>query len=769
MPRLEGSVESIVFRNEDSHYTVARFRPNDSGRLLRDDLTTIVGALPGVQVGELLSVEGEWETDPRYGRQLHVISFVQRLPASPEGIVRYLSSGLIKGVGPKKAQKIVDHFGEQTLAILEQQPERLSEVKGISAKDREQIITAWTAQEEIKELHLFLQSHDVSLNLATRIYKQYGQASIGVVRENPYQLADEVYGVGFRTADEIAVKLGLPLDSQPRLAAGLKYALAQAANEDGHCFLPARDLLERASEMLHATPEQLAPALGTLRGGRDIFIEPPFTPDPALHAQVSPEAILEPQNASPEEEAARQHVYFAPFWHAEQGSVRLLRILNRTSGQLPPVAQATWEAVFAFLAERRSIILTDKQREAVQMAYSRKVSVLTGGPGTGKSTSLRALLMVLRKRRARVALAAPTGRAAKRLTEATGAMSMPAKTLHRLLEFVPHDNSYLRNEENPLPYDFVIVDEVSMVDILLFYHLLKALPPTAHLLLVGDADQLPSVGPGNVLRDLLRSEAIPCVRLTDLFRQAAASQIIVNAHRINAGQMPALKAEPHSDFYFVAEEDPARVQRRLLDFVQNRIPRHYHFNPLSEIQVLTPMYKGLVGVSLLNEELQQRLNPNTAGMLEWGGHAYRLGDKVMQIRNNYDKGVFNGDVGWIRQINKANSTLTVEFQEEAGPLFVEYEFHELDELVLAYAVTIHKSQGSEYPAIVVPLVQQHYMLLQRNLLYTAITRAKRLCLIIGQPRALEVAVKNDRVALRNTALAERLQAMLSLHKLPTGE
>ncbi len=762
MPKLEGSVESIVFRNEDNHYTVARFRPNESGHLLRtNELTTIVGALPGVQVGELLAIEGEWETDPRYGRQLHVMSFVQRLPASPEGMVRYLSSGLIKGIGPKKAKKIVDHFGEQTLAILEQQPERLDEVKGISAKDRTQIISAWNEQAEIKELHLFLQSHEVSINIATRIYKQYGQEAVRVVRENPYKLADEVYGIGFRTADEIAVKLGLPRDSVPRLATGLKYALAQAANEDGHCFLPARELLNRASEMLLASPEQLAPALEQLRHDRDIFIEPPLAFEYALPSQNGDEGEREreEEEVEPEEEAAKQHVYFGPFWHAERGSARLLRALLRSPGQLPPVSQANWEAIFAFLAERRNIVLTEKQREAVQMAYSRKVSILTGGPGTGKSTSLRALLMLLRKRRVRVALAAPTGRAAKRLTEATGAASMPAKTLHRLLEFVPRDNSYLRNENNPLPYDFVIVDEVSMIDILLFYHLLKALPPTAHLLLVGDADQLPSVGPGNVLRDLLRSEAVPCVRLTDLFRQAAASQIIVNAHRINAGLMPPLKPEPGSDFYFLAEEDPLRVQQRVLDYVQRRIPRHYHLDPLTEIQVLSPMYKGAVGVSLLNEELQARLNPRTAGMLEWGGHTFRVGDKVMQVRNNYDKGVFNGDTGWIRQIDKEDSTLRVEFLEEAGPQLVQYDFHELDELVLAYAITIHKSQGSEYPAIVVPLVQQHYMLLQRNLLYTAITRARRLCLIIGQPRALEVAVKNDRVALRNTGLAERLRAM----------
>ncbi|MEO7020659.1 MAG: AAA family ATPase, partial [Ktedonobacteraceae bacterium] len=509
MPKIDGSVESIVFRNEDNHYTVARFRPNDGGRLTRDELTTIVGALPGVQVGELLSLEGEWETDQRYGRQLHVESFVQRLPTSPAGMVRYLSSGLIKGIGPKKAQKIVDHFGEQTLAILEQQPELLDQVKGISPKDREQIIASWTAQTEMKELHLFLQEHEVSMNLATRIYKQYGQESINVVRENPYQMADDVYGIGFRTADEIAVKLGLPRDSEPRMAAGLKYALAQAANEDGHCFLPASELLSRASEMLLAPRELLAPALERLQQERDIFVEPPLSND---STQSADNEIFALEIADPAEEAARQRIYYGPFWHAEQGSARLLRTLLRTPGQVPPVSEATWEAVFTFLTERRNIVLTAKQREAVQMAYSRKVSVLTGGPGTGKSTSLRALLMVLRKRQVRVALAAPTGRAAKRLTEATGATTMPAKTLHRLLEYAPHDNSYQRNENNPLPYDFVIVDEVSMIDILLFYHLLKALPPTTHLLLVGDADQLPSVGPGNVLRDLLRSEAVPCVR-----------------------------------------------------------------------------------------------------------------------------------------------------------------------------------------------------------------------------------------------------------------
>ena len=759
MPTLEGSVENIVFRNEDNHYTVARFRPKDSGRLFRDDLMTIVGMLPGIHVGELLKVEGEWEKDPRYGRQLHVTSFIQRLPASPEGIIRYLSSGLIKGIGPKKASLIVEHFGEQTLAIIEQQPERLSEVKGISGKDRDQITKSWIEQSEIKELHLFLQSHDVSMNVATRIYKQYGQESIKVIRENPYQLAEDVHGIGFRTADDIAVKLGLPQDSVPRLASGLKYVLAQAANDDGHCFLPEGELLTRAATILHAPSDALPAAMEQLRNERDVFIEPPLLAPrlPVLaKAQIESTSDDEPPIdwSEIEEPEPQPRVYFGPFWHAENGSARLLRRLLNSPSILPPASQQLWDTVFTRLKQNRNMHLTEKQREAVQTAYGKKVSILTGGPGTGKSTSIRALLMLLRKRNIEVALAAPTGRAAKRLSEATGAQ---ARTLHRLLEYAPHDNTYQRNEENPLPYQFVIVDEFSMVDILLFYHLLKALPREAHLLLVGDADQLPSVGPGNVLRDLLRSEAIPSVRLTELFRQAQQSKIIVNAHRINAGQMPFLKIEATSDFFFLSEDDPIRAQRLILDLVQRRLPARYGLNPMTDIQVLSPMYRGPTGVNSLNEELQARLNPKAFAEIEWGGRVIRVGDKVMQVRNNYDKGVFNGDVGWVRSINKENSNLKVEFLEEAGPLLVSYEFAELDELILAYAVTVHKSQGSEYPAIVLPLTREHYMLLQRNLLYTAITRARRLCVLVGQPRALELAVRNDRVAHRNTGLAERLK------------
>jgi exodeoxyribonuclease V alpha subunit len=761
MPKLEGSVESIVYRNEENQYTVARFRLNDRGRLFRDDLTTIVGILPGVHVGELLTVEGEWESDPRYGRQLHAATFIQRLPASTEGMVRYLSSGLIKGIGPKKAQLIVDHFGEQTLAIIEQQPERLSEVKGLGARDRAQITKTWLEQADIKELHLFLQSHDVSINVATRIYKQYGKESIKVVRENPYQLAQEVHGIGFRTADDIAVKLGLPQDSIPRLATGLKYVLTQAANDDGHCFLLENDLLWRASDILKVPREALVAAMESLRSDQDVFVEPP-PPAILTPLAVSAQAKVSEETFSGDgEELAvddlQSRIYFGPFWYAETGSARLLRLLQNASSSLPPASPQLWERVFQLLQEKRKMILTERQREAVQMAYSRKVSILTGGPGTGKSTSIRALLMLLRSRKVDVVLAAPTGRAAKRLSEVTGA---EASTLHRLLEYAPHDNSYQRNEDNPLPHQFVIVDEFSMVDVLLFYHLLKALPREAHLLLVGDADQLPSVGPGNVLRDILRSNALPTVRLTELFRQAQQSKIIVNAHRINTGQMPYTKSEATSDFFFIAEEDPMRVQQLVLDLVHRRLPKRYQFNPISDIQVMAPMYRGATGVKMLNDRLQAELNPTSFAQIEWGERLLRVGDKVMQLRNNYDKGVFNGDVGFIRRIDKENSTLKVEFQEEAGPLAVSYDFNELDELILAYAVTVHKSQGSEYPAIVLPLVKDHRMLLQRNLLYTAITRAKRFCVIVGQPQALEWAVRNDRVALRNTGLAERLLAML---------
>jgi exodeoxyribonuclease V alpha subunit len=735
MPTLEGTIERIVFRNDQTHYTVARLRPNDSGRLFRSELTTLVGVLPGLTAGELVEVTGDWEAHPQHGRHLRVVSCNRHAPVTPEGLRRYLGSGVIKGIGPKTAERIVDRFGEQTLAILELEPDRLTEVRGVSAHKRDLLVRGWADQKGIRELMLFLQSYGVSPGLGAKIYRQYGDQAITVIRENPYQLEQDIYGVGFKTADALAVELGLPRDSLPRLMTGLKHTLSEAAG-DGHCYLARDDLLARAAALLQVAPETLPPALDALRAEKEVFVEVTGAPD-----------------ASPPDE---QRVYLAPFFYAENGSARRLRLVMRATSALPRVTDREWQAVFAALERERGIHLADRQRDAVRQAYHAKVSILTGGPGTGKTTTVRALLDVLDRHGVRYALAAPTGRAAKRLTEATG---RPAKTLHRLLEFLPSSNEFAYNESRPLPHQFVVLDEISMLDILLAYRLLKALAPETHLLLVGDADQLPSVGPGSVLRDLLASEAIPHTRLSELFRQAQASAIVVNAHRVNAGEVPDLRPDPRGDFFFLRAEDPAQAQRLVVDLVARRLPSRYALDPLADIQVLSPIYRGPAGVHALNEALQARLNPAPEASPPDGAAGARglgLGDKVMQVRNNYDKGVYNGDVGRVVRVEPADNLLVVEFPEEAGPISVAYEPHELDELALAYCISIHRAQGSEYPCVVLPLLMQHYLLLQRNLLYTAMTRARRLCVVVGDPRALSRAVANDALAARNTALAERL-------------
>ncbi|GAC1449961.1 MAG: ATP-dependent RecD-like DNA helicase [Ktedonobacterales bacterium] len=721
MPTLEGTIERIVFRNEQTHYTVARLRPNDTGRLFRSELVTLVGTLPGVSVGEPVDVTGEWEAHPQHGRHLRVLSFTRHAPVTPEGLKRYLGSGVIKGIGPKTAERIVEHFGEQTLAVLELEPERLTEVKGVSAHKRATIVRGWAEQQDIREIMLFLQSHGVSPGLGAKIYRQYGDKSISVIQENPYRLEQDVNGVGFKTADALAVELGLPRDSLPRLMTGIKHTLSSAAG-DGHCYLLCEDLLTRAAALLLVAPEALPPALEALRTEREVFVE-------------------------------EDRVYLAPFFYAESGTARRLRMLLRGPSALPAVAEIEWEAAFSALERDRKLHLAERQRAAVKQAYHAKVSILTGGPGTGKTTTVRALLDVLDGRGVAYALAAPTGRAAKRLAEATG---RPAKTLHRLLEFIPNSTEFAYNEDRPLPYPFVVLDEISMLDVLLAYRLVKALAPETHLLLVGDADQLPSVGPGSVLHDLLQSGAIPHTRLTELFRQAQASAIVVNAHRVNAGEMPELRSDPRGDFFFLRADDPLRAQQLVVDLVARRLPARYALDPLRDIQVLAPMYRGPVGVQALNEALQARLNPDPAATLAGNGRTLGLGDKVMQIRNNYDKGTFNGDVGRVVRVDREEGEFIVEFPEEGGPTRVAYEPHELDELTLAYCISIHRAQGSEYPCVVLPLLPQHYQLLQRNLLYTAITRAKRLCVIVGDPRALRRAVTNDTLATRNTGLSERL-------------
>ncbi|MEO7000932.1 MAG: ATP-dependent RecD-like DNA helicase [Ktedonobacterales bacterium] len=738
MPTLSGTIERIVFRNQETSYTVARLHPNDSGRLFRDELVTLVGALPGVSVCELVDVTGEWEAHPQHGRHLRVASFTPHTPVTAEGLKRYLGSGVIKGIGPKLAERIVTHFGEETLAVIELEPERLIEVSGISGAKRDLILKGWAAQQDIREIMIFLQGHEVSPSLGAKIYRQYGKESINVIRENPYLLERDIHGVGFRTADTLAVKLGLPRDSLPRLMTGIKHVLSEAANADGHCYLPRADLLTRAAALLETSPDALEPAIEALRTEKEIFLEPGIVVDGM---------------------AAEDRIYLAPFFYAESGVARRLRLLMRAPSPLPPVSDHAWERAFAAWEAERGVRLAERQREAVRLAYRAKVMTLTGGPGVGKTTAIRALLDMLDEQGVDYALAAPTGRAARRMTEATG---RPASTLHRLLEFQPNSAEFAYHEQRPLPYQFIIVDEVSMLDILLAYRLVRAIHAEAHLLLVGDADQLPSVGPGSVLADVLASKGAPHIYLTELFRQARESAIIVTAHGVKAGEVPSLKAAPSSDFFFLRAESPEAAQRTLVDVVARRLPARYGFDPIRDIQVLAPMYRGPAGVLALNTTLQARLNPSPAGSVAYGELTFRVGDKVMQTRNNYDKGpsgVFNGDLGYIAEADETAGHVIVHFSDETGVYPIAYEAHELDELTLAYACTIHRAQGSEYPCVVLPLVMQHYLLLQRNLLYTAITRAKRLCVVVGDPRALRQAVENNALATRNTGLAERLRAL----------
>ncbi|HEY7984011.1 MAG TPA: ATP-dependent RecD-like DNA helicase, partial [Ktedonobacterales bacterium] len=697
---IAGTIERIVFRNQETGFTVARLSPNDAGRLFRSELVTVIGALPGVNVGELAEVTGEWELHPQHGRRLRVTGFTPHAPVSAEGLRRYLGSGVVKGIGPKLAERIVARFGEETLAVIELEPQRLVEVNGVSARKRDAIVAGWQAQREIREIMIFLQGHGVSPGLGAKIYQRYGPESLGVIRENPYALERDVTGVGFKTADALAVRLGLPRDSLPRLMTGVKHALSEAASADGHCYLPRVELLTRAAALLETPLEALAPAIEALAAEKEIFIEP-------------------------EPDGGDDHIYLAPFFYAENGTARRLRLLLNAPGALPALSDAEWEGIFARIARSGGAALSEGQRAAVMLAYRSKVTALTGGPGVGKTTAIRALLDALDMQGVSYALAAPTGRAARRMTEATG---RPASTLHRLLEFQPGAYDFAYNEKRPLPQRFLIVDEVSMLDILLAYRLARAIAPEASLLLVGDADQLTSVGPGAVLADILASERIPHARLTELFRQARESAIIVTAHGVNAGVIPPLRSDPASDFFFLRADTPEAAGKLVVDLVGRRLPARYGLDPIRDIQTLAPMYRGPAGVTALNDALQARLNPGAEGVT-FGALTLRPGDKVMQTRNNYDKGpsgVFNGDTGYVVAAETAEGRVAVSFPDGEGETLITYEAHELDELTLAYACTIHRAQGSEYPCVVLPLVTQHYLLLRRTLLYTAITRARRL-------------------------------------------
>ncbi|HCS75382.1 MAG TPA: ATP-dependent RecD-like DNA helicase [Clostridiales bacterium] len=705
---ISGVIERITFVNNENGYTVAKIKSRGY-----HDLVTIVGNLPGVTVGAIISLKGQWKMDSKYGKQFMVDIYEEKLPATIAGIEKYLGSGLIKGIGPINAKRIVKTFKEDTLRVIEEETDRLLQVDGIGPKRIEMIKKAWEEQKEVKNIMIFLQSHGVSTAYGVKIYKAYGNDSIKVVQENPYQLADDIWGIGFRTADKIAQNLGFDPQSYERIRSGIFYVLNQLSNE-GHCFAYRDQLIEESNKLLEVEPERLASAI---------------------------EEMLKEESLIPDKEDA---LFLPAFYFSEVGVARRLRSIKRTDSIY---LHNNTEQIVASIEKQNKVVYDEIQREAICKAGSCKITVLTGGPGTGKTFTTLGMISFYRKLGAKILLAAPTGRAAKRMSELTG---MEAKTIHRLLEFNP-SKGYAFNEDKPLKCDVLILDEVSMIDLILMYNLLKAVPDKAIIILVGDVDQLPSVGAGNVLKDIIDSAAVEVVRLTTVFRQARGSMIITNAHRVNQGQFLQYKGSINRDFFFMEQEDPDQAAQSIVELVTQRLPKYYKVNPIQDIQVLCPMLRGSTGAQNLNNLLQEHLTTRGA-YIKYGGTTFYIGDKVMQIKNNYDKNVFNGDIGFIKGINLEDRVISISIDDK----LVEYDYTELDEIILAYASTVHKSQGSEYPIVVAPLSTQHYMMLQRNLLYTCITRAKKIFILVGTKKAAYMAIRNNKIAKRNTMLAERM-------------
>ena len=703
-------VERITYQNPENGYSVLKVKVKGY-----NDLVTLVGNLLEVPVGSVLLCRGEWKVDKRYGSQFVAATWEETMPATVYGIEKYLGSGLVKGIGPRFARAIVQRFGTETIDIIETEIERLYEVPNIGRKRVAKIRESWEKQKDIKNVMLFLQGYGVSTAYAAKIYREYGKESIDKVRENPYRLADDIWGIGFKTADGIAAKMGYEKEDPRRCRSGILYTLGQLSDE-GHVYAGEEQLVKTAGQLLEAGETAIRDTLAGMLQAEDLILD-------------------------------KDAIYLPPFYHAECGTSRRLRDLAESTGR------SLFDGLFdpSSLTAETGIEYDEVQLAAIRQAVTSKVMVLTGGPGTGKTTTTQGIIAALKKAGLRVLLAAPTGRAAKRMSEATG---MEAKTIHRLLEYNPQDG-YKRNDENPLEGDALIVDECSMIDILLMNNLLKAVPVGMRLVFVGDIDQLPSVGAGNVLRDIIDSQRIPVVRLVRIFRQAQKSRIVMNAHTINQGRFPDTSNGRDTDFFFMREDDPERAAETIVRLVKERLPRAYRESP-DRIQVLTPMQRGVVGAANLNLLLQQALNPSGPS-LSRGGYTYRQGDRVMQLRNNYDKDVFNGDLGYIREVDTEERTLKVDFDGK----WVEYDVTELDELTLAYATTIHKAQGSEYPIVVMPVLMTHFVMLQRNLIYTGITRAKKICVLIGAMKALAYAVRNVSVLKRNTSLRERLNPSLT--------
>lgn len=724
MEYIYGYVERITYHNEETSFTVAKLQEKGKKKL-----TTIVGNLAGINPGELLKLKGKWVHSDKFGEQFQVEGYETLIPATVKGIEKYLGSGLIKGIGPVMARRIVSVFGLKTLEVIENSPEELSRVEGIGAKRIAMIKKAWQEQREIKEIMLFLQSHGISAGYSAKIFKQYGSSSIEVITSNPYRLAADIHGIGFLTADRIAQNIGIDPNSSMRAEEGIVYVLNELAGE-GHVYYPYEPLVARTAEMLKVDREIVKRALARLYEDKRIVIED----------LNRPEEDFKPNNKA---------VYLPPFHVAETGVAKKLLLLN---AGCPAIRTFEPEKAISWVEEKLKIRLAERQKEAVISTAQNKVLIITGGPGTGKTTIIKAIIKMFEALRLKILLAAPTGRAAKRMQEATGYES---KTIHRLLEYSPQRGGFQRDQDNPLDADVIIVDESSMIDIILMYHLVKAIPAHATLILVGDVNQLPSVGPGSVLRDIIDSGKFKVVTLNEIFRQARKSKIVLNAHLINRGEFPDLRRPPRneiSDFYFIEENDPQKILNKILMLCKEHIPRRFGHDPVRDIQVLTPMHRGELGVGNLNVRLQELLNPNESKIIR-GYKSFKINDKVMQVTNNYQKEVFNGDIGTIVDIDQEEQEVRVDFDGRT----VTYDFSELDELVTAYAISIHKSQGSEYPSVVIPVTMQHYVLLQRNLIYTGITRGKELVVLVGSKKALAIALKNDKPMNRYTRLRERLQ------------
>lgn len=726
---ITGTLERILYANEENHYTVASLQPENSR-----EPVTVVGNLASVQCGEILKLSGRWTTHKQFGRQFQVEKFESVLPATANGIKKYLGSGLIKGIGPKFADRIVNHFGDRTLEVIDQFSAKLRDVEGIGPERARRIRAAWVEQKAIRDIMIFLQSYGISSSQAAKIYKQYGNDAMQVVKANPYQLARDIHGIGFKTADAIAANMGVPADSPRRIRAGILHML-EGLTDDGHTCCPHDELCQQTAALLTVGDDKVKAEILSLAADRDIAIEDDL-------------------------------IFLSRMLRAETDlAARLLALAHAPLG-LPEIKL---DLALKWFEEKNEIALASAQREAIKTALTSKLTVITGGPGVGKTTITRAIVKILCAKECRVLLASPTGRAAKRLSESTGAT---AQTIHRLLKYDAATHGFVHNERKALNCDLLIVDEASMLDLPLACQLLKAVPMTASLVLVGDVDQLPSVGPGNVLRDIIESRVGRAVRLTEIYRQDKASHIVVNAHLVNSGQMPEATRDSVAggpsgsgtlqDFYFIEQDDPEKVLQTVIALVSDRIPKRFGLDPFDDIQMLAPMHRGVCGVENINRQLQGALNPVGAKFslklneqqVERYGRVYRVRDKVMQIKNNYDKDVFNGDLGRIAAIDPVEQTLTVTMDERA----VIYDFTDLDELLPAYCISIHKSQGSEYPAVIVPVLTQHYVMLQRNLLYTAITRARKLVVLIGSKKALSIAVRNNNTAARYTRLRHRLQA-----------